>query len=540
MYKVIIVDDEPAIRNGLRVLIPWEKYQFTKVEVAANGKEALELYHAERADLMIVDIRMPELDGLQLIEMIRSEDRDISFIVLSGYADFDYARKAMVCQVDNYILKPVNEEELEASIQEVREKIRARREESLLQVKEKGWRQAEWVKRALEEPAAETNRAVELNEAAVRLHLRWSHYQIAVIEFDQLYMRDQLLVYNVMLNEYLGQRGLGMSIVEQSQIVLVLNRPYQEEAELRSLYQIPALVWEEQQVEFAMTVGTPVLEPSIIHASYQEAAGMMKQRFFLDAEPVAHASWRPASVWWLDKQDSSSAGEVQYSLEEITDKIYFSLVIGNLDNAAQFLKQAGTKMIESHYDEQQIKTSYVRMLSGAARKMNQHHPEVQSNDKQGMMPETFVELYNQVRLSKLQQTAVDMLKKITLMIDLNQTDVLVNKMVYLIEMHYNEALRLETLADVFNYNSAYLGKLFKTNTGYYFNTFLDRVRIDKAKELLLEGEKVYNVAEKVGYANVDYFHSKFKKYVGVSPTAFRRDHLGQEEEGKVSMPPRCP
>lgn len=534
MYKVIIVDDEPAIRNGLRVLIPWEKYQFTTVEVAANGKEALELYHAERADLMIVDIRMPELDGLQLIELIRSEDKNISFIVLSGYADFDYARKAMACQVENYILKPVNEEELEVSIHEVREKIRARKEESLLQVNEKGWRQAEWVKRAIEESPADTNRAVELSETAFRLHLRWSQYQIAVIEFDQSYVRDQMSIFNLMLHDYLVDRSLGISIVEQTQIVLVLNRSYQDEAELRSLYQIPSQVWEDQDVEFTMTVGTTVPEPASIYLSYQEAVGLMKQRFFLDVEPVAHASWRPASIWWQEKLGVSQEETEEYSLEEITDKIYYSLVIGNLENAALFLKQAGTKMIASNYDEQQIKTSYVRMLSGAARKMNQHHSEPQAVDKQRTLPETFVELYNQVRLSKLQQTAVGMLKKMTSMIDLNQTDVLVNKMVHLIEMHYNEALRLETLADVFNYNSAYLGKLFKTNTGYYFNTFLDRVRIDKAKQLLLEGEKVYNVAEKVGYANVDYFHSKFKKYVGVSPTAFRRDHLGHEEEGKVS------
>lgn len=535
MYKVIIVDDEPAIRNGLRVLIPWEKYQFTSVEVAANGKEALELYHAERADLMIVDIRMPELDGLQLIELIRSEDKNISFIVLSGYADFDYARKAMACQVENYILKPVNEEELEVSIHEVREKIRARKEESLLQVNEKGWRQAEWVKRAIEESAADTNRAVELSETAVRLHLRWSQYQIAVIEFDESYVRDQLFIFNQMLHDYLVERSLGISIVEQAQIVLVLNRSYQDEAELRSLYQIPTQVWEDQDVEFTMTVGTTVPDPASIYLSYQEAVGLMKQRFFLDIEPVAHASWRAASIWWQEKQGVSQGEE--YSLEEITDKIYYSLVIGNLENAALFLKQAGTKMIASNYDEQQIKTSYVRMLSGAARKMNQHHSETQAVDKQRTLPETFVELYNQVRLSKLQQTAVGILKKMTSMIDLNQTDVLVNKMVHLIEMHYHEALRLETLADVFNYNSAYLGKLFKTNTGYYFNTFLDRVRIDKAKQLLLEGEKVYNVAEKVGYANVDYFHSKFKKYVGVSPTAFRRDYLGHDEEGKVSASP---
>ena len=95
-------------------------------------------------------------------------------------------------------------------------------------------------------------------------------------------------------------------------------------------------------------------------------------------------------------------------------------------------------------------------------------------------------------------------------------------MIDLINRNYFENLKLETLADVFNYNSAYLGKLFKNVTGEYFNTYVDKVRIEKAKQLLDQGMKVYQVAEKVGYTNVDYFHSKFRKYVGTSPSAHRK------------------
>ncbi|MNG23684.1 HTH-type transcriptional regulator YesS [compost metagenome] len=80
-------------------------------------------------------------------------------------------------------------------------------------------------------------------------------------------------------------------------------------------------------------------------------------------------------------------------------------------------------------------------------------------------------------------------------------------------------MKLETLADLFNYNSSYLGKLFKTHTGDHFNTYLDKVRIEKAKELLAQGLKVHQVAEKVGYGSVDYFHTKLKEYEGRSPSA---------------------
>jgi len=75
----------------------------------------------------------------------------------------------------------------------------------------------------------------------------------------------------------------------------------------------------------------------------------------------------------------------------------------------------------------------------------------------------------------------------------------------------------------FNYNSAYLGKMFKNTTGEYFNTYVDKVRIEKAKQFLAQGMKVYEVAEKVGYMNPDYFNAKFRKYVGLSPSSFRKN-----------------
>lgn len=92
----------------------------------------------------------------------------------------------------------------------------------------------------------------------------------------------------------------------------------------------------------------------------------------------------------------------------------------------------------------------------------------------------------------------------------------------LIHRNFSDNLKHETLSGIFNSNSAYLDKLFKNVTGEYFNTYLDKVRIEKAKALLEEGMKVYQVAEKVGYTNVDYFHTKFRKYVGTSPSAYRK------------------
>ncbi|MFD2879535.1 helix-turn-helix transcriptional regulator [Paenibacillus rhizoplanae] len=99
-------------------------------------------------------------------------------------------------------------------------------------------------------------------------------------------------------------------------------------------------------------------------------------------------------------------------------------------------------------------------------------------------------------------------------------DVLMKRMVDLIHRHYDENLKLETLADVFTYSSAYLGKLFKNTMGCSFNTYLDTIRIEKAKELLDQGCKIHQAASSVGFSDVDYFREKF--IAGISPSAYRR------------------
>ena len=135
------------------------------------------------------------------------------------------------------------------------------------------------------------------------------------------------------------------------------------------------------------------------------------------------------------------------------------------------------------------------------------------------------DIYKIETMSDLIEYIFQQFESIIKRIDNGLTGTQMKKMIDLIHKNYNQNLRLESLAGVFNYNSAYLGKLFKNYTGEYFNTYLDKVRIENGKILLQKGLKVYEVAEKIGYADVDYFHRKFKKYEGISPSAYR-NHTG--------------
>ena len=119
MYKVFLVDDEPSIREGLTTIIDWAEYGFEVIATAASGREAITRFDELKPDLTIIDIRMPGMTGLDVIEEVRKQHPGSHFLILSGYADFDYAKKAISFGVDGYLLKPVDEEEIIGELQRI-------------------------------------------------------------------------------------------------------------------------------------------------------------------------------------------------------------------------------------------------------------------------------------------------------------------------------------------------------------------------------------------------------------------------------------
>lgn len=125
--RVLIADDEPLIREGLAKSIDWESLDFSVCALAANGQEALDFAAQHQPDLMLVDIRMPFLSGLQLIEKVRQILPNVSFIIISGHDEFEYARQAINLSVKDYLLKPVNERQLKESVTQIRQEIYRKR-----------------------------------------------------------------------------------------------------------------------------------------------------------------------------------------------------------------------------------------------------------------------------------------------------------------------------------------------------------------------------------------------------------------------------
>ena len=129
LLKVFIAEDESIVREGLRDMIPWEKYGFEFVGDAPDGEMALHMLRRVKPDILITDIRMPFMDGLSLSRIVSRELPETKIIITSGYSDFEYARQAIALNVDQYLLKPLTRADMIKALESTRQKIEGEREQ---------------------------------------------------------------------------------------------------------------------------------------------------------------------------------------------------------------------------------------------------------------------------------------------------------------------------------------------------------------------------------------------------------------------------
>ncbi|WP_059044342.1 response regulator transcription factor [Paenibacillus rubinfantis] len=512
MIKVLIVDDEPKLREGLRMFIDWEACGYEVVDTAANGNEALDKYERYRPDLVVADIRMPGMDGLQLIEKLRMQDPLLHILILSGYADFSYAKKAMTQRADGYLLKPVDEDELKDYLWKIKLTIDEERASQQ-------WKHvtAEWNREALiqsvltgedkDDPAPLCERACEVGISGKAFQILLLAAQMegdGETEINTLARKELVRLFE--------EPGRGWVFAIHAKLGVLLKEPLLS-VELAGLYRELAADFAEAadaDIPFSVALGEKVGCLTEIRESYRTACELVRHHFFLDRGAILTPEFLP----------SGAAAEPGTAPDELGEQLFYAVDIGHREAVQALLRQLGEAYQTEGAMENEIKNRYVELLTTIYTKALKQSPELQSRGKE--FSDGFSKIQKAYSIWELNEQAESLLLQIMNQLGEDGKHREVKIMLDLIHRNYSENLKLETLSGIFNYNTAYLGKLFKNTTGEYFNTYLDKVRIEKAKAYLEEGLKVYQVAEKVGYTNVDYFHSKFRKYVGTSPSAYRK------------------
>lgn len=507
MIKVLIVDDEPKLREGLRTFIDWEACGYEVVDTAANGNEALDKYERYRPDLVVADIRMPGMDGLQLIEKLRMQDPLLHILILSGYADFSYAKKAMTQRADGYLLKPVDEDELKDYLWKIKLTIDEERASQQ-------WKHvtAEWNREALIQSVLtgeDEDDPAPLCERAGEVGISGKAFQILLLtaQFEGDGDAQNNALVRKALVRLFEEPGRGWAFAIHAKLGVLLKEPLLS-VEFGEIYRELAGELAEAGIHFSVALGEKVGCLTEIRESYRTACELVRHDFFLDQ----------GTILTSDSLRSGTSSEPGPSPEELGEQLFYAVDIGNREAVQSLLRQLGEAYRTEGAMENEIKNRYVELLTTVYSKALKQSPELQSRGKE--FSDGFSKIQKAHSILELNGQAERLLQQIMNQLGEDGKHREVKIMLDLIHRNYSDNLKLETLSGIFNYNSAYLGKLFKNTTGEYFNTYLDKVRIEKAKGYLEEGLKVYQVAEKVGYTNVDYFHSKFRKYVGTSPSAY--------------------
>ncbi|UTR13592.1 response regulator transcription factor [Salipaludibacillus sp. LMS25] len=508
MYNVLIVDDEPIVREGLKTIISWENYGFHVTGTAEDGEAALEKYDDLSPDLIISDIRMTGMDGLEFIEAVRETDQRVRCLLLSGYADFDYARQAIEHNVAGYLLKPVDEEELIDYLIRIKSELKQEEERSLLTKHGQEKRQEDVLTSLIMTPPMLKREKEHLIQHAKKVGLDWGSYDMLVITVKQretgevLWRTAKEMVITLVQN-------LPEKIVffHEPYVGILLNGSLAFKGKYDLFKKIKS-VMEDEGYYMVAALGGSVERLETVHTSFATARTLIQKKFF----------YPPGELLYAEKENDSG-GEATSDCDTLAYQLYAALEVGVYQSVPSLIKEirfAG----DFNACERTVKQRYVTVLTTVLNKLR-----ASKSDKEKLITHALdkvTRIHSIDHIEDLLQFSEELISCLFTQLDYSEADDQLKKLLFMMETHYNENLKLEKLAGIFNYNSAYLGKLFKRYTGDYFNTYLDHVRIRHAKEYLLQGYKVYEVAEMVGYSHVDYFHSKFKKYVGISPSKYRK------------------
>lgn len=535
MLKVFLVEDEVVMRNGIKNNIPWESEGFQFVGEASDGELAYPLIKKEKPDILITDIRMPFMDGLELSRLVKKEMPQIKIIILSGYNEFDYAKTAISIGVTDYLLKPISSAKLLEAVKNVAEIIEKEREhlKTMERYKQEMEENVQMEKHKLWSALASNQLStMELLEKGQNLGIDFtaSAYQVCLFKVSQqgdatgcvreiIRVSDEITELSKSWEKILvfdrSPDGWAFLIKGESakEVEVLLKQCKMELHEVVSHY---------PEVEYFGGIGGVVQRLGDIRSSYREAAKAFASRFFSEPNRLVTCEDVVRLHAQEDEKIDISKMRSQKTEQALVEK---------------FLKSGATEEIESFLDEyfmgvgaqnyqSLLYRQYVIMnlyfcctdflrgmeidveeLPEGCRDINDIVVNAGSGDAVKQMVGNLFEATMNLRDNHSQKKYSALLEEAKM---------------FIVENYQREDMSLNTVAAQVNISPSYFSAIFSAQTGQTFVEYLTSVRLDRAKELLMcSTMRTAEIGYEVGYKDSHYFSYIFKKVVGCSPKDYR-------------------
>lgn len=529
MYTIVVADDEEELRKAIIRKIEWEKIGFQLVGEAENGAEALEMVEKMKPDLLLSDIRMPFISGIELARQVREIRPGTNIAFLSGFDDFSYAQQAIQYNIISYMLKPISVTELTEELIKIKDKIDAKFNEFIGQQK------------------------VDLEVSGFLLPLLLDDIRANDYENSERYLRNKAIACGVMRDENNDFRYavITTSVVNTQGINCTSEAISNSIDSIVKKYMKCESFYSEGKV-ITLLIATPVSFEKYLHILVEEIIQTMERIMQLQcrvgvsrvADKLArcHEAYREAMKAMSYSECDSS--EVLYIADEERGNTFDaeSMVgmIGKVENLirsgsekelTECFQQIFDTMMENRVSTSTANFMLVQLLSSVCRiayavSEMDVMPQLQEHSMMSGLS-FFNNSYRDIQgeitkfCLEVREMIAEQKKK--------SSKVFCEKTLEIIEKEFGDAeLSLVSVSNEISVSPNYLSALVKKMTGYTFVELLTKKRIETAKELLLcTPMKIREISEKCGYNDQHYFSYCFKKYSGISPNALRQQNNEQ-------------
>jgi two-component system response regulator YesN len=538
LYTFILVDDEPEIREGIRNSIPWEELGFFFAGACANGYEALELAERIQPDAVLTDINMPFLDGLSFTDRLLTAVPGVKVLIISGYDDFEYARKALQLQVYDYIVKPVTPGELRGILEKLRASLDRDREERLNinHIKEQLAQsipllRERFLSRLVEGKLEGETIRERIGYFGLSLPAENTSYQCLILDFvrrreGENFDIDLLAQRNILeksLNAAAGSNTAGISTDllfrdRDDRLALLLwggdgVRLYR--TGLRIAEGLCRDLGAAGFKETVIGVGEAAADIKEIPRSYDTAA---------DALTAAALRGKSGVTAYRELVGKTGVTREEETASRWDRRIYSALKAGDSESARRCVKE----MVSSFRDAPFTLESYHRRITLALAALIQFCTDLEIPEGAVFPPPSnpFAEIAALENLEEVESRMAGFLERIARYAEARQDNfaqVKVREALDYLESHYADpGLSLRGLCKTLDISMSYFSAVLKK---YHDRTFVEEltaIRLNRAMELLRTTDMLtYEIAEKTGYRDAHYFSLSFRKYTGMTTTEYR-------------------
>ncbi len=518
MLNYFIADDEEIIRNGLKCIIDWKDCGFMLCGEASNGKDAVSQIIDLRPHLVMLDIKMPGMTGIDVIKQVteyftKNNLTLPAFIILTGFSEFEFAKDALNYGAKAYLLKPVDEDELEKNVRNIAKEIN---EQKNLKENSKNAKELETKDYLLKLIKTEASQEMKNPTDSVFFEdSENSFYQAVIFNLDY-YPAEYKKELTKAINNYFS--FFTKVIMNQNEDILLIIKTSNAKGVKNCIERVASL----HETRTFITSGENCKGLDGLVKSYNQATENKKFLFYFDKEKCISPELA-ASNQNL-KENSQSEEKEQSEFTQTINKHIETLIFCIETYDKKKLESTKKELYECFFkpvlSESVTKKNIIYCLLELRNRITSKYPQRDITD--GSTFDVVPNILEKKTFEQVFEYFTNVLDAFIENFNFNTADSVIVKVIAYVKANYTQDLKLEALGDMFNCNSAYLGKRFKKYTGQQFNTYLDNLRIEDAKDKLLNTDlKIYQISKLVGYANTDYFFMKFKKSTGMTPKEFK-------------------